>query len=30
MWLIGRDGKLITTNAQEDLDGKVAKALASP
>ena len=28
MWLVGKDGKLITTNAREDLDGDVAKALA--
>ena len=27
MWLVGKDGKLITTNAREDLDGYVAKAL---
>jgi thiol-disulfide isomerase/thioredoxin len=30
MWLIGKDGKLITKNAREDLDGDVAKALATP
>ena len=30
MWLIGKDGKLITKNAREDLDGDVARALAAP
>ena len=30
MWLIGKDGKLITKNAREDLDGDVAQALAAP
>ncbi len=28
MWLVGKDGKLITTDAREDLDAQVAKALA--
>jgi thiol-disulfide isomerase/thioredoxin len=28
MWLVGKDGKLITTNAREDLAGNVEKALA--
>ena len=28
MWLVGKDGKLITTNAREDLAGQVEKALA--
>jgi len=27
MWLVGKDGKLITTDASEDLAGKVEKAL---
>jgi len=30
MWLVGKDGKLITTNAREDLAGNVEKALAAP
>ncbi|HEX4138730.1 MAG TPA: TlpA disulfide reductase family protein [Candidatus Methylacidiphilales bacterium] len=30
MWLIGKDGKLITKNAREDLDSQVAQALAAP
>jgi thiol-disulfide isomerase/thioredoxin len=30
MWLIGKDGKLITKDAREDLDGDVARALAKP
>ncbi len=30
MWLIGKDGKLITKYAREDLDGEVAQALAAP
>jgi len=30
MWLVGKDGKLLTTNARDDLDGQVAKALAGP
>ena len=29
MWLIGKDGVLITKNAREDLDGDVAQALAA-
>ena len=29
MWLIGKDGKLITTDARENLDTQVAKALAT-
>ena len=27
MWLVGKDGKIITTNAREDLAGQVKKAL---
>ena len=27
MWLVGKDGKVITTNAREDLAGQVDKAL---
>jgi thiol-disulfide isomerase/thioredoxin len=30
MWLIGKDGKIITTNARDDLAGQVEKALAAP
>jgi thiol-disulfide isomerase/thioredoxin len=30
MWLVGKDGKIITTNAREDLAGQVEKALAAP
>jgi thiol-disulfide isomerase/thioredoxin len=30
MWLIGKDGKIITENAREDLAGQVEKALAGP
>jgi len=30
MWLIGKDGVLITKNAREDLDGDVSRALAVP
>ena len=30
MWLVGKDGKVITTNAREDLAGQVEKALAAP
>ena len=30
MWLVGKDGKLITTNAREDLAGQVEKALKGP
>jgi len=30
MWLVGKDGKLITTNARGDLAGEVEKALAVP
>jgi thiol-disulfide isomerase/thioredoxin len=30
MWLIAKDGTLITTNARDDLDAQVAKALAAP
>ena len=29
MWLVGKDGKVITTNARDDLAGDVAKALGS-
>ena len=29
MWLVGKDGMLITTNAREDLAGQVEKALAA-
>ncbi len=29
MWLIGKDGVLITKNAREDLDGDVSRALAA-
>lgn len=27
MWLVGKDGKVLTTNAREDLAGQVGKAL---
>jgi len=27
---VGKDGKLITTNAREDLAGQVGKALGAP
>jgi thiol-disulfide isomerase/thioredoxin len=30
MWLVGKDGRLITKNARNGLDGQVAKALAAP
>jgi len=30
MWLVGKDGVLITKNAQEDLAGQVEKALNAP
>ncbi len=30
MWLVGKDGKIITTNAREDLAGQVAAALKGP
>ena len=30
MWLVGKDGVLITKNARDDLAGQVAKALAAP
>jgi thiol-disulfide isomerase/thioredoxin len=30
MWLVGKDGKLITTDAREDLAGQVDKALSAP
>ena len=30
MWLVGKDGKLITTNGREDLAGQVEKALGAP
>jgi hypothetical protein len=30
MWLIGKDGVIITKNAREDLDGDVSRALAAP
>jgi hypothetical protein len=30
MWLVGKDGCLITTNARGDLDGRVERALAAP
>jgi thiol-disulfide isomerase/thioredoxin len=29
MWLVGKDGKVITTNARDDLAGEVKKALAA-
>jgi thiol-disulfide isomerase/thioredoxin len=29
MWLVGKDGTIITTDAREDLDAEVAKALAA-
>jgi thiol-disulfide isomerase/thioredoxin len=29
MWLIGKDGKLITKDAREDLDADIARALAA-
>jgi thiol-disulfide isomerase/thioredoxin len=29
MWLVGKDGKLITKNARDDLDGQVERALAA-
>jgi len=30
MWLVGKDGKVITTNAREDLAGQVEQALKAP
>jgi thiol-disulfide isomerase/thioredoxin len=30
MWLVGKDGKLATTNGRDDLAGQVAKLLAAP
>ena len=30
MWLVGKDGKVITNNARDDLAGQVEKALATP
>jgi thiol-disulfide isomerase/thioredoxin len=30
MWLIGKDGKMISQDAEDDLDGAIAKALAAP
>jgi thiol-disulfide isomerase/thioredoxin len=30
MWLVGKDGKIITVNARDDLSGQVAQALAAP
>jgi thiol-disulfide isomerase/thioredoxin len=30
MWLVGKDGKVITRNAREDLAGQVEKALKAP
>jgi thiol-disulfide isomerase/thioredoxin len=30
MWLVGKDGKVITTNAREDLAGQVESALKAP
>ena len=30
MWLVGKDGKLITKDAREDLAGQVEKALKAP
>jgi len=30
MWLVGKDGKLITKNAREDLAGQVEAALKAP
>ena len=29
MWLVGKDGKVLTTNARDDLDGQIEKALAA-
>jgi thiol-disulfide isomerase/thioredoxin len=29
MWLVGKDGKVITTSARDDLDSQIAKALAA-
>ena len=29
MWLLGKDGKVVTTNARDDLAGQVEKALAT-
>jgi len=30
MWLVGKDGKVITTDAGDDLDGQVESALKAP
>ena len=30
MWLVGKDGKLVTQDGRDDLDGQVAKLLAAP
>lgn len=30
MWLVGKDGKVITQNAREDLDAQIAAALKAP
>lgn len=30
MWLVGKDGKVLTTNARDDLAGQVEKALQTP
>jgi len=30
MWLVGKDGKVLTTNAREDLAGQVDRALKAP
>ena len=30
MWLVGKDGKVVSTNAREDLAGQVEKALKAP
>jgi hypothetical protein len=30
MWLFGKDGRLITKNARENLDGQVSQVLAAP
>ena len=30
MWLVGKDGRLVTEDGRDDLDGQVAKLLAAP
>ena len=30
MWLVGKDGKVVTTDARGDLDGQVATLLKAP